>query len=73
MDIDWGALGTVFVVALVAAVVLTVLFAYGIRGLSARETAREQGGSGAAAFTGSIVCFAVCAAVVAYGIYLIAA
>ncbi|GAA3544890.1 hypothetical protein GCM10022222_30720 [Amycolatopsis ultiminotia] len=73
MDIDWGALGTVFVVALVAAVVLTVLFAYGVRGLSERAIAREQGGSGVVQFTGSIVCFVVSAAVVAYGIYLIVA
>ncbi|MDT8915862.1 hypothetical protein [Amycolatopsis sp. PS_44_ISF1] len=73
MNIDWGALGTVFVVALVAAVVLTTLFAYGIRGLSERETARERGGTGAAQMTGSVACFAVCAAVVAYGLYLIVA
>lgn len=73
MNIDWGALGTVFVVALVAAVVLTTLFAYGIRGLSERESAREQGGTGTVQLTGSVVCFAVCAAVVAYGIYLIVA
>ncbi|HWD00916.1 MAG TPA: hypothetical protein VG674_00395 [Amycolatopsis sp.] len=68
MDIDWGALGMVFVVALGAAVILTVLFAYGVRGLSGRETAREEGGSGVPQLTGSIVCFAVCAAVVVYGI-----
>ena len=73
MTINWGALGAVFVVALGAAVVLTVLFAYGIRGLSERESAREQGGTGVAQMTGSVVCFAVCAAVVAYGIYLIVA
>ncbi|WP_329072077.1 hypothetical protein [Amycolatopsis sp. NBC_01480] len=73
MNINWGALGEVFVVALVAAVVLTTLFAYGIRGLSERETAKEQGGTGTMQLTGSVVCFAVCAAVVAYGIYLIVA
>ncbi|WP_328606718.1 hypothetical protein OG943_43635 [Amycolatopsis sp. NBC_00345] len=73
MNIDWGALGLVFVVALVAAVGLTTLFAYGIRGLSERDSAREQGGTGTVQLTGSVVCFAVCAAVVAYGIYLIVA
>ncbi|QRP44911.1 hypothetical protein [Amycolatopsis sp. FDAARGOS 1241] len=73
MDIDWGSLGLVFVVALGAAVVLTVLFAYGVRGLAGREVARERGGSGVVQLTGSIVCFAVCAAVVGYGIYLIVA
>jgi hypothetical protein len=73
MSINWGALGEVFVVALVAAVALTALFAYGVRGLSERESAREQGGTGTLQLTGSVICFAVCAAVVVYGIYLIGA
>jgi hypothetical protein len=71
VNIDWGALGIVFVIALVAVVVVTGLFAVGVRGLSARVTARGSGGSGSLGLTGAVLCFAVCVAVVAYGIYLI--
>jgi len=73
MTINWGALGTVFVVALAASVVLTGLFAVGVRGLSDRETVRAQGGTGTVQLTGAVACFAVCAAVIGYGIYLIVA
>ncbi|MEC3978937.1 hypothetical protein [Amycolatopsis sp. H20-H5] len=73
MTIDWAALGTVFAIALGSVVVLTSLFAFGVRGLSEREVARESGGAGTAAFTGAIICFAICAVIVAYGIYLIIA
>lgn len=73
MTIDWGALGTVFLIALVAAGVIAGVFAVGVRGLAARTTARETGASGAGGLTGAVICFAVCAAVVGYGIYLIAA
>ncbi|WP_020662262.1 hypothetical protein [Amycolatopsis benzoatilytica] len=73
MAINWGALGIVFVVALAAAVVLTGLFAFGVRGLSDREAARAHGGTGTVQLTGAVVCFAVCAAVVGYGIFLIVA
>ncbi|WP_033290301.1 hypothetical protein [Amycolatopsis jejuensis] len=73
MNINWSGLGIVFVVALAAAVVLTGLFAYGVRGLSERVTARANGGTGTMQLTGAVVCFAVCAAVIGYGIYLIMA
>ncbi|HVV14463.1 hypothetical protein [Amycolatopsis sp.] len=73
MNIDWAALGSVFLIALVAVAALTSLFAVGVRGLAARTTAREGGGSGGAALSGAVVCFAVCVAVVGYGIYLIVA
>lgn len=74
MKIDWAALGSVFVIALVAAVVITSLFAVGVRGLAARETAREGGGNGGTAgLTSAVICFAICVAVVGYGIYLIVA
>lgn len=74
MHINWGALGSVFVIALVGAGVLTSLFAVGVRGLAARETAREGGTSGGAAgLATAVVCFAICVAVVGYGIYLIVA
>ncbi len=73
MHINWGALGTVFAVALVAVVALGSLFSFGVVGLSQREAAREAGGSGTGPLVGAIVCFAVCVAIVAYGIYLIVA
>ncbi|MFE0025570.1 hypothetical protein [Amycolatopsis sp. NPDC059021] len=73
MKIDWGALGIVFVIALGTVAVLATLFSFGVRGLSERISARAAGGSGTAALTRAVACFAVCAAVVCYGIYLIVA
>ncbi|SFF16791.1 hypothetical protein SAMN05216251_10961 [Actinacidiphila alni] len=94
MSIDWHALGTVFVVTLVATVGLVGVFTLGIvatgrRGGSASAASASSGspassgpsassdpsgtGGGAAllARTGGWVCFAACAAAVAYGIHLI--
>ncbi|MEU9559514.1 hypothetical protein [Streptomyces fumanus] len=73
MKIDWAALGSVFGVSLVVTVALVALFTLGIAGLSRRERAAAQGGSAALAVTGAYVCFAACAAAVAYGIHLIVA
>ncbi|MFH8939380.1 hypothetical protein [Streptomyces griseosporeus] len=73
MKIDWAALGSVFGVSLVVTVGLVTLFTLGIMGLSRRERATTQGGSAALAVTGAYVCFAACAAAVAYGINLIVA
>ncbi|MFF0746093.1 hypothetical protein ACFYVL_37435 [Streptomyces sp. NPDC004111] len=71
MNIDWAALGTVFGVSLVATVALVGLFTLGIVGLSKQESATASGGSAPLARTGAYACFALCAAAVAYGIYLI--
>ncbi|MEJ8634181.1 hypothetical protein ABZY19_03370 [Streptomyces sp. NPDC006475] len=71
MSIDWAALGSVFGVSLVATVALVGLFTLGVVGLSKQESASAQGGSAALARTGAYVCFALCAAAVTYGIYLI--
>ncbi|MER7108925.1 hypothetical protein [Streptomyces sp. NPDC000229] len=71
MKIDWAALGSVFGVSLLATVALVGLFTLGIVGLSKQETASANGGSGALARTGAYACFALCAAAVAYGIFLI--
>ncbi|GHF03914.1 hypothetical protein GCM10014715_70200 [Streptomyces spiralis] len=72
MKIDWAALGSVFGVSLAVTVGLVALFTLGIAGLSRRERTVAQGdGGGALAVTGAYVCFAACAAAVAYGIYLI--
>ncbi|MFG2311618.1 hypothetical protein ACGFS9_23580 [Streptomyces sp. NPDC048566] len=69
MHIDWSALGSVFGVSLAATVALVGLFTLGVAGLSKKES--SQGGSAVAAATGAYVCFAACAAAVAYGITLI--
>ncbi|MFI0979019.1 hypothetical protein ACH4SP_18710 [Streptomyces sp. NPDC021093] len=71
MNIDWAALGTVFGVSLVATVGLVGLFTLGIVGLSKQESAAASGGSATMARTGAYACFALCAAAVAYGIFLI--
>ncbi|MFD7324542.1 hypothetical protein ACFV9D_26180 [Streptomyces sp. NPDC059875] len=73
MKIDWAALGSVFGVSLVATVALVGLFTLGIVGLSKQEQAASQGGSATLARTGAYAAFALCAAAVAYGIYLIVA
>ncbi|MFI7316701.1 hypothetical protein [Streptomyces venezuelae] len=74
MNIDWAALGSVFGVSLAVTVALVGLFTLGIVGLSQQEKATAaSGGSAAMARTGAYACFALCAAAVAYGIYLIVA
>ncbi|AXG77187.1 hypothetical protein [Streptomyces paludis] len=79
MNIDWAALGSVFGVSLVATVALVGLFTLGIVGLAQRETGGESGtgGTGGPAVSvrsaGAYLCFALCVAAVAYGIYLIVA
>jgi hypothetical protein len=73
MKIDWAALGSVFGGSLVVTVGLVALFTLGIAGLSRRERAAAQGESAGLAVTGAYVCFAACAAAVAYGISLIVA
>ncbi|MEW1862951.1 hypothetical protein OG896_31285 [Streptomyces sp. NBC_00669] len=69
MSIDWHALGTVFAVTLLSTVGLVGVFTLGIVGLSRRG---GTGGTAVLTRTGAYVCFAACAAAVAYGIHLIA-
>ncbi|MEU1335658.1 hypothetical protein [Streptomyces sp. NPDC005865] len=74
MSIDWAALGSVFGVSLAVTVALVGLFTLGIVGLSKQESAAAStGGSATVARTGAYACFALCAAAVAYGIFLIVA
>ncbi|MFD3587197.1 hypothetical protein [Streptomyces sp. NPDC058683] len=73
MNIDWAAIGSVFGVSLVVTVGMVALFTLGIKGLSARERATAQGNSATLAVTAAYLCFAACAAAVAYGIHLIVA
>ncbi|MDX3093849.1 hypothetical protein PV417_04560 [Streptomyces sp. ME19-03-3] len=70
MHIDWAALGSVFGVSLAVTVGLVGLFTLGIVGLSKQGTT-ALGGTTALARTGAYLSFALCAAAVAYGIYLI--
>lgn len=69
MEIDWAALGQVFGISLVATVGLVGVFTLGIVGTSAGRT----GGPSVLARTGAYACFTLCAAAVAYGIYIITA
>ncbi|WP_411146173.1 hypothetical protein [Streptomyces sp. x-80] len=77
MNIEWAALGQVFGVSLVVTVGIVGLFTVGIVGTSRRP--RQEGetavadGPGAGARTAAVAAFALCAAAVAYGIYLIVA
>ncbi|WP_030021338.1 hypothetical protein [Streptomyces monomycini] len=80
MSIDWAALGQVFGVTLFVTVGIVGLFTLGIVGTSRKPqqegapvTADGPAGSGGAARAGAYACFALCAAAVAYGIYLIVA
>ncbi|MET7682078.1 hypothetical protein [Streptomyces sp. NPDC005423] len=72
MSVDWNALGEVFAVSVGATVGVVVVFALGVLGLARTETVREQdGGSHVLGVAQAGLCFLACAAVVAYGIYLI--
>ncbi|HCA85875.1 MAG TPA: hypothetical protein DEQ61_10480 [Streptomyces sp.] len=85
MNIDWAALGQVFGVSLVVTVGIVGVFTLGILGTSSKAgpqpggTAAGAGSAGTSvaptslARTGAYVCFAACAAAVAYGIHLIVA
>ncbi|MCX5061339.1 hypothetical protein OG895_27240 [Streptomyces sp. NBC_00201] len=84
MNIDWSALGQVTGVSIGVTVAVVVVFALGVLGLARFEGAREDGGGTGGGTGGGIgggvsslglaqagLCFLACAAVVAYGIYLI--
>jgi hypothetical protein len=88
MSIDWAALGQVFGVSLVVTVGFVGVFTLGILGASrkprqagtdtaATASAATASAPAGTAFSparaGAYVCFALCAATVAYGINLIVA
>jgi hypothetical protein len=79
MNIKWNALAQTAGISFGITVAMVVVFALGILALSRRENALAQsgaaGGAGRAnlALAGASVCFAACAAVVVYGLTLIAA
>ncbi len=72
MSLDWAAMATVAVVGVAVTVGVVGLFTLGIAGLSRQEAAVSRGASAPLARTGAYACFAVAAAAVAYGIWLIA-
>lgn len=72
MQLDWSALGEVAAVSTGVTVGVVVVFALGVLGLARAETAREgYGGTDTVGLGVAGLCFLACAAVVAYGIYLI--
>ncbi|MGW4805912.1 hypothetical protein [Kitasatospora sp. NPDC004272] len=74
MNIKWAALAETTGVSLLVTLAVVVVFALGNLALSRREAAVTAGtGKGVPALVAAGVCFAACAAVVLYGISLIAA
>ena len=71
MGVKWSSLGEVAVVGFGITVGVVVVFALGVRALAARDHHRAAGGERTALTVGAGACFAVCAAAVAYGLYLI--
>ncbi|MFF3514135.1 hypothetical protein [Streptomyces sp. NPDC002573] len=72
MHLDWTALGQVTAVSIGVTVAVVVVFALGVLGLAQAEAARERdGGTHTLGLAQAGLCFLACAAVVAYGIYLI--
>ncbi|MEW2399379.1 hypothetical protein [Streptomyces sp. NPDC046862] len=72
MHLDWTALGEVAAVSTGVTVGVVVVFALGVLGLARFEEARTDGGGAhALGLAQAALCFVACAAVVAYGIYLI--
>jgi hypothetical protein len=72
MHLDWTALGQVTAVSIAVTIAVVVVFALGVLGLARFEGVRENnGGTSAVGAAQAGLCFLACAAVVAYGIYLI--
>ncbi|MFJ8043056.1 hypothetical protein ACIRBX_21435 [Kitasatospora sp. NPDC096147] len=77
MSIKWAALAETAGISFAVTVATVVVFSLGIMALSRREAALESGDAGSAKGTVALgaagLCFAACASVVGYGLYLIAA
>jgi len=71
VSIHWLDLFKVAVVALAFAVALVTVFSVGLLGASRIEGARDGTGNAAAGYLTAGVCFAICAAGVGYGLYLL--
>ncbi len=70
VQIDWGALGMVFVVSFGTAVGVIVLFALGISAIATPGTGQKSARPPWSWPLG-MLCFLACALVVGYGLYLI--
>ncbi|MFI0720693.1 hypothetical protein [Streptomyces sp. NPDC021224] len=68
MDVKWGSLAEVAVVSFGATVGVVLVFALGVRALAGRAADRP---AGPARNVAAGACFTVCAAAVAYGLYLL--
>lgn len=76
MSLDWSSLGEVALVSIGVTVGVVIVFSLGVRALGAGEEENGAGGAttrraAAPATAVAAVCFLACAAVVAYGLYLI--
>jgi len=71
MNLHWGALGEVVLIGTAVSVAIVVVFAFGVVAMDRRTSVRVLGRSGRAPLVAAGLCFAACAAVVLYGIYLI--
>ncbi|MET9085696.1 hypothetical protein ABZX77_28075 [Streptomyces sp. NPDC004237] len=71
MSIDWTSLGEVTAVSIGVTFAVVVVFAFGVLGYARHEDAKEQGGTSTVGIAQAGLCLLACAAVVAYGIYLI--
>lgn len=71
MGVEWGSLAEVAVVSFGATVGAVMVFSLGVRALADRDAARGAGRGGTVQTAAAGACFAVCAGVVAYGLYLI--
>jgi hypothetical protein len=71
MHIQWNDLLQVFGATMLSTVVLVTLFSVGVRGLAKQPEGTEEGESGSTSEAGSVLCFVLCLAIVAYGVYLI--
>jgi hypothetical protein len=74
MHVKWSALGEVALVSFGVGVAIVVIFAVGVLAVSVRPQAADHepaGAGGALSTVAAALCFLACAAIAAYGIYLI--
>lgn len=71
MHVNWSGLAVVFGVSIGAVLAMVALFALGIGGMSMRMTARERQASTTPGTVTAAIGFVACAAVVAFGVWVI--
>ncbi|AEW93410.1 MULTISPECIES: hypothetical protein [Streptomycetaceae] len=71
MKIDWAGFASVLGVGVGVTVALVALFTLGVAGLAKQAPAGPGGQTASARRAGAYLCFALCTAAVAYGIWLI--